>query len=410
MENICLTVDLWSNRQMRGFIGITGYFILNWQLESVLIVCKRVKGRHTAEKIRQEYEEALAGYDISDKVRNVITDNAANMKKALQFSLPGFPSKAEAKREDSNDEKSDSETDEDEEDALEFPDDNFPTLGHCYAHTIQLVVKDGLSETSQHLKGVVSKASNIVKFVRKYINASDILENEKRLQADNVTRWNSQIVMLRSVLAVSEEKLAQCGAPSQLSTYERKLLKELCSILKPFEEATVMVQREKSVSASLVVPITLGLQHKLEKISSTYNNRMVSCLKSSLDKRLSQYLLDDNYIMSAILDPSLKLRWSKNPEELEEKLLSSARKARIQSPITQQSDSEDSPPQKKTKLDESQLFSFMTPKKNRCRAVSGDAIRQEVTMYLNEPCVESTDVLSYWKENKKYLPMPCNSG
>lgn len=113
--------------------------------------------------------------------------------------------------------------------------------------------------------------------------------------------------------------------------------------------------------------------------------------------------------MSAILDPSLKLRWCKNPEELEEKL-SSARKARIQSHINQQSDSEDSPPQKKTKLDESQLFSFMTPKKNRCRAVSGDAIRQEVTMYLNEPCVESTDVLSYWKENKKYLPMPCNSG
>lgn len=217
-----------------------------------------MKGRHTAEKIRLEYEEALAGYDISDKVRNVITDNAAKMKKALQFSLPGFPSKAEAKREDSNDEKSDSETDEDEEDALEFPDDNFPTLGHCYAHTIQLVVKDGLSETSQHLKGVVSKAANIVKFVRKSINASDILENEKRLQADNVTRWNSQIVMLRCVLAVSEEKLAQCGAPSQLSTYERKLLKELCSILKPFEEATVMVQREKSVSASLVVPITWG--------------------------------------------------------------------------------------------------------------------------------------------------------
>lgn len=93
VENICLTVDLWSNRQMRGFIGITGHFILNWQIESVMIVCKRVKGRHTAEKIRQEYEEALAGYDISDKVRNVITDNAANMKKKLQFSLPGLPSK-----------------------------------------------------------------------------------------------------------------------------------------------------------------------------------------------------------------------------------------------------------------------------------------------------------------------------
>lgn len=121
--------------------------------------------------------------------------------------------------------KSESETGEDEEDTLEFPDDNFPSLGYCYAPTIQLVVKDGLSETSQHLKGVVSKAANIVKFVWKSINVSDILENEKRLQADNVTRSNSQIVMLRSVLAVSEEKLAQYEAPLQLSTYKKEILK-----------------------------------------------------------------------------------------------------------------------------------------------------------------------------------------
>lgn len=73
-------------------------------------------------------------------------------KKALQFSFPRFPSQAEAKREDSIDEKSDFETVEDEVDALEFPYDNFPILGHCYAHTIQLVViKDSLLEISQHL-------------------------------------------------------------------------------------------------------------------------------------------------------------------------------------------------------------------------------------------------------------------
>lgn len=121
--------------------------------------------------------------------------------------------------------KSDSETGEDEEDALEFPDDNFPSLGCCYAHTIQLVVKDDLSETSQHLKGVVSKAANIVTFVWISINASNILENEKRLQADNVTRWNSQIVMLRSVLAISEEQLPKYEVPFQLSTYKKEILK-----------------------------------------------------------------------------------------------------------------------------------------------------------------------------------------
>lgn len=56
--------------------------------------------------------------------------------------------------------------------------------------------------------------------------------------------------------------------------------------------------------------------------------------------------------------PSIKLHWYKNPEEEEEKL-SNVRKSRTENRITLQSDLEDSSPQKK--IDESLLFSFMTP-------------------------------------------------
>ena len=35
---------------------------------------------------------------------------------------------------------------------VELPDDNFPTLGHCFVHTLQLVVKDGLKEIGSSLK------------------------------------------------------------------------------------------------------------------------------------------------------------------------------------------------------------------------------------------------------------------
>ncbi|XP_063448231.1 E3 SUMO-protein ligase ZBED1-like [Mytilus trossulus] len=31
-ESVCLTIDLWSNRQMKGFLEITGHFILDWSL------------------------------------------------------------------------------------------------------------------------------------------------------------------------------------------------------------------------------------------------------------------------------------------------------------------------------------------------------------------------------------------
>ena len=46
-QSVCLTINLWSNRQMKGFLGITGHFIVDWTLKSVMIACKRFTGKHT---------------------------------------------------------------------------------------------------------------------------------------------------------------------------------------------------------------------------------------------------------------------------------------------------------------------------------------------------------------------------
>ncbi|CAG2221537.1 unnamed protein product [Mytilus edulis] len=47
----------------------------------------------------------------------------------------------------------------------------------CYAHSLQLVVRDGIQQTNQHLKNVVLKASQIISHIRKSINASATLDN-----------------------------------------------------------------------------------------------------------------------------------------------------------------------------------------------------------------------------------------
>ena len=40
---IHLTIDLWSNHQMRSYLGITGHYISEeWDLESVMLRCNRV--------------------------------------------------------------------------------------------------------------------------------------------------------------------------------------------------------------------------------------------------------------------------------------------------------------------------------------------------------------------------------
>lgn len=61
----------------------------------------------------------------------------------------------------------------------------------------------------------------------------------------------------------------------KVSTYERKLLQELCQILDPLEHATLLVQKEVNESASLTIPVTLGIKHQLRQISAIHINKMI---------------------------------------------------------------------------------------------------------------------------------------
>lgn len=85
---------------MRGFLGITCHFIINWSLKSAMLECKRFKGQHTAENIAHCYDETVTSHG---KIITKITDNASNVVKAM--SLPGF--------EDASFSASDSDDDED---------------------------------------------------------------------------------------------------------------------------------------------------------------------------------------------------------------------------------------------------------------------------------------------------------
>ena len=190
-QSVCPIIDLWSNRQVKGFLGITGHFIVDWTLtcKSVMIACKRFTGKHTSENIRQVYEETIASFDIAKKIDSAISHNASNMVKTFDCSLSGF---AEEKCIDSeNDDKSNEES----SDTI-IDDSGLPKHFRCYAHSLKLVVRDGLKEAGQHLKTVVAMAANIVNFVWKSVNANKILEGAKKLQASNATRWNSQLYMI----------------------------------------------------------------------------------------------------------------------------------------------------------------------------------------------------------------------
>ena len=151
VKSIALTTDFWSNRQMKSYIGITGHFILNRQMNSIMVACHRFSGRHTACNIFEIFQEIIASFEINNKISSIITDNAYNMVNAFSsFSLPGFVCQQEEF--DNNDIEDDSFI----EPNFHFEDDVLalltPIRNSRLAHTLQLVVKDGLTNADMFTK------------------------------------------------------------------------------------------------------------------------------------------------------------------------------------------------------------------------------------------------------------------
>ncbi len=113
---------------------------------------------------------------------------------------------------------------------------HFSEILPCFAHTLQLVVRHGLKSATQTGKNI-SKASNIVSQAGRLTHYTDLLNGETKLQVANETRWNSQITMIRSPLAILDEN-PNALPTSTLAQYDRNILKDVISILEPFGMAT----------------------------------------------------------------------------------------------------------------------------------------------------------------------------
>ena len=154
-------------------MGITAHYIIDFTMHSAMLACKRFTGSHTGENIFHMYQETMACYDIA-KISTIVTDNAANMKAAFDlFDL-----------EDTSEEE-----DEDPRVPVTITDelDNLPPQRNpCFAHTLQLCIKDAFISATQ-INTVIAKAAPLIKYCRKSTIASDILEPYLKLQMANDT-------------------------------------------------------------------------------------------------------------------------------------------------------------------------------------------------------------------------------
>ena len=269
---------------MRVYIGITGHFTGDFQLQNVMLACRRFDGSYTAENVLSNYQDIIDQFNLDGKVGYIITYNAANMLKAF-VEFPGVEA-------DSGDNESDESDDEDED--VYMPVDSLDVLDYlpkhisCFIHTLQLVLHDGIKQI-EAVSTIINKVSKMVSFVRHSCRATSLFEGGRKLQAKNDSRWNSTNNMLKSLLDADPAIIEQLDYSAKLTKYEMKVISEKTAVLTPFEHATMQCQAQKFVTSSLVIPCIRGLIAELEELSRTNKTKMVTTLMSSIETRLVKY-------------------------------------------------------------------------------------------------------------------------
>jgi hypothetical protein len=246
----------------------------------------------------------VANYGLDGKMVGMITDNASNMVKAFDSIVVATGT--------------DEGVDERNDDTLEQVDIDWdevqnetpipvPFRHSCIAHSVQLVVGDGLKEDMRSIKLLLQKCGSMVSSIHKSCKATELLEAEAGygIPSPNVTRWNSHYRMISAINRVNHEhptlltKVCEViGSSITFTDTDKATLQEL-QLLKPFQVVTEKLESEKNVTSSQVLPNIIGLKHKLQQTTTHLCTSVKTGLLVSLDKRFSQYVVDRHYIASA---------------------------------------------------------------------------------------------------------------
>lgn len=332
-SDVSLTADIWTDRRMHSFLGVTVHMFHDGKPYSYLLAFRVFSGSHTGQKIADTLESIISQNSLQGKIRCIVTDNASNMRKAMSVMFEvgdssfGFPA----------------EVDDPSlwEDDIES--DVLGTVGmgcehiSCFAHSLQLVVHDGLDALTMTrlLLAKTSKLSNLIHQSSLFRGMyEEGMGSGKIVPSANETRWNSVFCQLKVVAGLDQTRLNSVLHDSnhdnlKLTPRDLAQLNEIVKLLEPFAEATLITPGEKMVTISCVVPIVLALQKHLHSSLATNSSLkpVITTLLQSLEGRFCMLfaLLDvpstkasgfnglqftsNLFVMAPALDPEYAFNW-----------------------------------------------------------------------------------------------------
>ena len=168
IEYFSFTTDVWltcvSNESL---LSLTTHWITDtFKRTSLMLNASRIDGSHTGAYIAEKIKEISESWSIStDQVHVILRDNGSNMVRAIK-------------------------------------DASLPDLG-CFAHTLQLVVHDGVLSQRAVIDILAICRKIVGHFKHAYAQLRKIQQNlnlpQHQLKQDEPTRWNSTLYMLQSI-------------------------------------------------------------------------------------------------------------------------------------------------------------------------------------------------------------------
>lgn len=380
--HICLSTDVWTETMAeKSYLGVTAHFLDGISIISIDLACKQLDSNHTAEYLGENLTKILADWEIEkEKVISIVTDNGSNIVAAAQIALPN----------------------------KQMP---------CFAHTLNLVTMAAVSHPD--VVGIIAKVRSVVKYIKNSVINSDKLRKiqiesnvpegkVKKMILDVKTRWNSTYYMVERFLellsVVSQIVINDNTSPEMPTAVEISDLRDLASLLKPFEFATTDISGEKYITVSKIIPMINCLISQLGKFNATSTSMKAvkQTLETEMAKRFGKAEQNYRLAISTLLDPRFKNIHFQNASACGSAI--SKLKAVCKEESSQSSVSGDSSEEEKTNpaFDFWQTHKELAQGKNK-KGKQADS--SEITLYLSNPVTPlKSHPLEAWEDMKNVFP------
>ena len=331
------TTDMWTSAAKRGYMVITIHYIDdNWEMKSVIIAFVRVLYPHSGERLGDHFIQAVKAMDpkLLCSIWAITTDNASNNGTMLDYINLNLDSEIR----DCIEEAVAADADADSDISCGFTNTSEVFLVSCFAHTIQLAIKDGLANC-RNLDAAVGRFRDIVKKISdspKLLEAlaivcSNLKVANKIPSLDVETRWNSTWEMLNGIISLRKpleellrrirdrhegfcnftiepsSRLAENIPPESWSAVQ-----DFCNFLNPFKDATVLMSGSSYPTLGLAAPVFFTITQHVKKaivaqtgFKSTHTIKFAKIVQSKL-KEYEVKIKSQAVLIAAALDPRVK--------------------------------------------------------------------------------------------------------